>query len=47
MKILILDSRQVRELLPMPECIELMADAKCSNPCAQSLDRPTLVAYSD
>jgi ornithine cyclodeaminase len=27
MKILILDSRQVRELLPMPECIELMADA--------------------
>ncbi len=27
MKILILDSRQVRELLPMPECIELMADS--------------------
>jgi ornithine cyclodeaminase/alanine dehydrogenase-like protein (mu-crystallin family) len=27
MKILILDSRQIRELLPMPECIELMADA--------------------
>ena len=27
MKILILDNAQVRELLPMPECIELMADA--------------------
>ena len=27
MNILILDSRQIRELLPMPECIELMADA--------------------
>src|SRR5690348_322767 len=27
MKILILDSRQIRELLPMTECIELMADA--------------------
>jgi ornithine cyclodeaminase/alanine dehydrogenase-like protein (mu-crystallin family) len=27
MKILILDSRQVRELLPMRECIQLMADA--------------------
>jgi ornithine cyclodeaminase len=27
MKILILDSRQIRELLPTPECIELMADA--------------------
>jgi ornithine cyclodeaminase/alanine dehydrogenase-like protein (mu-crystallin family) len=27
MKILILDSREVRELLPMPECIELMADS--------------------
>jgi len=27
MKILILDSTQIRELLPMPECIELMADA--------------------
>jgi ornithine cyclodeaminase len=27
MKILILDSRQVRELLPMPECIELMVDS--------------------
>jgi ornithine cyclodeaminase len=27
MKILILDSNQIRELLPMPECIELMADA--------------------
>jgi len=27
MKILVLDSRQIRELLPMTECIELMADA--------------------
>ena len=27
MKILILSSTQIRELLPMPECIELMADA--------------------
>lgn len=27
MKILILDSRQIRELLPMRDCIELMADA--------------------
>lgn len=27
MKILILDNRQIRELLPMTECIELMADA--------------------
>ena len=27
MKILILDSRQIRELLPMTECIELMIDA--------------------
>src|SRR5215510_5893037 len=27
MKILILDSRQIRELVPMSECIELMADA--------------------
>jgi ornithine cyclodeaminase len=27
MKILVLDSRQIRELLPMAECIELMADA--------------------
>jgi ornithine cyclodeaminase/alanine dehydrogenase-like protein (mu-crystallin family) len=27
MKILVLDNRQIRELLPMPECIELMADA--------------------
>src|SRR5262245_27793314 len=27
MKILILDSSQIQELLPMPECIELMADA--------------------
>jgi ornithine cyclodeaminase/alanine dehydrogenase-like protein (mu-crystallin family) len=27
MKILILDSRQIKELLPMPDCIELMADA--------------------
>ena len=27
MKILVLDSRQIRELLPMTDCIELMADA--------------------
>jgi ornithine cyclodeaminase len=27
MKILILDSAQIRDLLPMPDCIELMADA--------------------
>ena len=27
MKILVLDNRQIRELLPMSECIELMADA--------------------
>jgi ornithine cyclodeaminase len=27
MKILVLDNRQIRELLPMTECIELMADA--------------------
>ena len=27
MKILVLDSQQIRELLPMTECIELMADA--------------------
>ena len=27
MKILVLDSLQIRELLPMPDCIELMADA--------------------
>jgi ornithine cyclodeaminase/alanine dehydrogenase-like protein (mu-crystallin family) len=27
MKILILDSRKIKELLPMPDCIELMADA--------------------
>jgi len=27
MKILVLDNRQIKELLPMPECIELMADA--------------------
>lgn len=27
MKILILDSAQIRELLPMPQCIEVMADA--------------------
>ncbi|HKN83687.1 MAG TPA: ornithine cyclodeaminase family protein [Pyrinomonadaceae bacterium] len=27
MKILVLESKQIRELLPMPECIELMADA--------------------
>src|ERR1044072_2514492 len=27
MKILILDSPRIRELLPMPDCIELMADA--------------------
>src|SRR5678815_2117664 len=27
MKILILDNQQIRELLPMPDCIELMADA--------------------
>jgi ornithine cyclodeaminase len=27
MKILVLDNRQIRELLPMNECIELMADA--------------------
>src|SRR5829696_6384811 len=27
MKILILDSRQIRELLPMADCIELMSDA--------------------
>jgi len=27
MKILVLDNRQIHELLPMPECIELMADA--------------------
>ena len=27
MKVLILDNRQIRELLPMTECIELMADA--------------------
>ena len=27
MKILVLDNRQIRELLPMAECIELMADA--------------------
>ena len=27
MKILILDSAQIRELLPMRDCIELMADA--------------------
>lgn len=30
MKILILDSRQIRELLPMSDCIELMADALSS-----------------
>ena len=30
MKILILDSEQIRELLPMEECIELMADALAS-----------------
>jgi len=30
MKILILDSEQIRELLPMAECIELMADALAS-----------------
>ena len=30
MKILILDSEQIRELLPMRECIELMADALSS-----------------
>lgn len=30
MKILILDSHQIRELLPMEECIELMADALAS-----------------
>ena len=30
MKILILDSSQIRELLPMRECIELMADALAS-----------------
>lgn len=30
MKILILDSQQIRELLPMRECIELMADALSS-----------------
>ena len=30
MKILILDSSQIRELLPMSECIELMADALSS-----------------
>ena len=27
MKILVLDNQQIRELLPMPDCIELMADA--------------------
>ena len=27
MKILVLDSQQIRELLPMRDCIELMADA--------------------
>src|SRR5215470_18112507 len=30
MKILILDSQQIRELLPMAECIELMAEALIS-----------------
>ena len=30
MKILVLDNRQIRELLPMTECIELMADALAS-----------------
>jgi ornithine cyclodeaminase len=30
MKILILDGTQIRELLPMPACIELMSDALCA-----------------
>ena len=30
MKILVLDNRHIHELLPMPECIELMADALAS-----------------
>jgi len=30
MKILILDSEQIRELLPMGDCIELMAEALSS-----------------